>query len=41
MRQVETESSDDDYGDEVIMPKTRTQKELAKKGGVAAPISDS
>ena len=32
MRQVETESSDDDYGDEFVQPKTREQKEALKKG---------
>ena len=37
MRAVETESSDEDYGEEVIVPKTRAQKELAKKGVKADP----
>ena len=37
MRAVETESSDDDYGEEVYVPKTRAQKELAKKGVNADP----
>ena len=39
MRAVETESSDEDYGDEVAVPKTRAQKELAKKGVTADPTS--
>ena len=39
MRAVETESSDEDYGDEVAVPKTRAQKELAKKGVSADPTS--